>query len=427
LSKYPVGFRGCFSCGGEGHRNNRDCPKRLAGEFNKEEFFLELWAHKPHTKRPAFGTTDNAPRTNAYAPGQSYRTSTNENTSHTNTNTNMNNEIQNGSRRVDTSRYGHANTNNDNQNDFRNYESRYGQVNTNTNQDNTTTIAQVKKEENTFSRYGPRNVNNDPAWMHSSNSSSRTDDRPKKPRLFVYAAKVFAAHTHQRVRHMPLDLDNGLPSIEMRFGLDSASETCFACHVDSCAAMNTGNKLVHEWIMTTFPEIVCSYEQFDDENPFEPLRLACAVTIEDITATYGQLSGVVTYHTQYKDKHGVAIKLAFGLGAEVAVNAITGLPTLRKWQASIDIGKDMFVSTLLDLSFQLVYKGADSGLPSTVKFESIDFVRPQPVTAVGRAFVVQTDDCNTAITDLSRFENAREEKEDDMSKGYLQRQIEGTK
>ena len=194
MSKYPVGFHGCFSCGGDGHRNNRECPKRLAGDFNKEEFFLELWAHKPHTKRPAYGTiTDNVPRTNQYGPGQSYRTSTNENTSHTNTNTNMHNEIQNGSRRVDTSCYGQANTNNDNRNGSRNHESRHGQVNTNTNHDNTTTIVQVKTEENPDSRC---NVNNDPAWMQSSNSSSKQDDRSKKPRLFVYAAKVFSAHTH---------------------------------------------------------------------------------------------------------------------------------------------------------------------------------------------------------------------------------------
>lgn len=341
-----------------------------------------------------------------------------------NTNMNMNNEIQSGSRRVDTSRYGQANTNNDNHNSTRNHESRHGQVNTNTNHDNKTSMITVKKEEGNDGRYGPRNVNNDPAWMQSSNSSLRKDDQSKKPRLFVYAAKVFAAHTHQRLRHMPLDLDNGLPSIEVRFGLDSTTETCFACRVDSCAAMNTGNKLVHEWIMTTFPEIVCSYEQFDDENPFEPLRLVCAVSIEDITATYGQLTGVVTYHTQYKDKHGVAIKLAFGLGAEAAVNAIIGNPTLRKWQASIDIGRDEFVTALLELSFPLVYKGADSGLPSTVKFDNGDFVRPRPVTAVGRAIVVQTDDCNTAITDSSRLEYEHNEKEDDMSKGYLQRQIE---
>jgi len=86
---------------------------------------------------------------------------------------------------------------------------------------------------------------------------------------------------------MPLDLDNGLPAIELRFVSNESSGTCFLCHVDSCSAMNTGNLLVHEWIMTTYPKIVCSYEQFDDENPLEPLQLACAVSIEDITATYG--------------------------------------------------------------------------------------------------------------------------------------------
>ena len=148
----------------------------------------------------------------------------------------------------------------------------------------------------------------------------------------------------------------------------------------------------------------------------------------EVTATYGQLTGVVTYHTQYKDTKGDSIKLSFGLGAEVAVNAIIGLPTLRKWQTSIDIGKDMFVSTLLNLSFPLLYMGADSGLPSTIQFASKDFVRPRPVSAAGRAFVVQTDDSNTAITDSSRFEGGIPlNNEDDTSKGYLQRQIEESK
>ena len=436
LSKYPLGFRGCYACGGEGHRNNRDCPKKLSGTFNKEEFFLELWAHKPHTKRPSWG--QNAERGQSqYAPAQSYRTSTNENT---NTNTrnhngsrnddsrhghaNQNNEIQHGSRTID-SRDGHANTNQNNeiQNGSRNVDSRYGPANQNT------TVKSEGNQQKPENHYGPRNVNNDPAWMQSNNgngasSSSRQDDQSKKPRLFVYAARVFAAHTHHRLRHMPLDLDNGLPAIEIRFGLTSTTETCFACHVDSCAAMNTGNLLLHEWIMTTYPEIVCSYEQFDDENPFEPLRLACAVSIEDVTATYGQLTSIVTYHTQYKNKDGDAIKLSFGLGAEVAVNAIIGLPTLRKWGASIDIGKDTFITTLLDLSFPLLYKGADSGLPSTVKFDGKDFVRPRPVTAAGRAFVIQTDDSNEGITDSSRFEEVEAIVDDDTSKGYMQRQIE---
>ena len=258
------------------------------------------------------------------------------------------------------------------------------------------------------------------------NESPRTDEKSKKPRVFVYAAKVFAAsvRTHQRLRHMPLDLDNGLPAIELRFGSNANNETCFLCHVDSCAAMNTGNETVHKWIMTTYPEIVCSFEQFDDENPFEPLSLACAVSIEEITASYGRLTSVVTYHTQYNDKNGVNMKLAFGLGAEVAVNAIIGLPTLRKWKSSIDIGNNMFISALLGLSFPLFYEGADSGLPKNIDFKSEDFVRPRPITRIGKAFVLQTEDISAAITDASRFEKPIVQCTEDTSKGYLQRQVE---
>jgi len=96
---------------------------------------------------------------------------------------------------------------------------------------------------------------------------------------------------------MPLDLDNGLPAIEFRFGSRIDDEICFLCHIDTCAAMNTGNLLVHQWIITKHPYIVSSYEQFDDENQFDPLSLSCAVTMDEISATYGKLTAVVTYHT----------------------------------------------------------------------------------------------------------------------------------
>ena len=76
--------------------------------------------------------------------------------------------------------------------------------------------------------------------INAANTSPRKEDKSKKPRVFVYTTKIYAAHTNHRLHHMPLDLNNGLPEIEMRFGLDNTTETCFACHVDSCSAMNTG-------------------------------------------------------------------------------------------------------------------------------------------------------------------------------------------
>ena len=53
LSKYPIGFRGCFKCDSIGHNMKEDCPmgtikdRRLLGIF-----FEEFRIHKPnHEKR----------------------------------------------------------------------------------------------------------------------------------------------------------------------------------------------------------------------------------------------------------------------------------------------------------------------------------------------------------------------------------------
>ena len=68
---------------------------------------------------------------------------------------------------------------------------------------------------------------------------------------------------------MPSDLDNGLPTINMRSGTLDTNETKFCAHVNSCAGINVVNVILHQWIITTNPYIVESYIQFDDENPFD--------------------------------------------------------------------------------------------------------------------------------------------------------------
>ena len=52
---------------------------------------------------------------------------------------------------------------------------------------------------------------------------------------------------------MPLDVDNGLPGIELWFGSSPANEISFICHVDKCVAMNTGKFTVHKWLMKKYP------------------------------------------------------------------------------------------------------------------------------------------------------------------------------
>ena len=67
LSRFPLGFRGCFLCGGEDHNNTRYCPKKES--IDKKEFFKELWIHKPRTKRPSmYASPSGTPTRNVSLP-----------------------------------------------------------------------------------------------------------------------------------------------------------------------------------------------------------------------------------------------------------------------------------------------------------------------------------------------------------------------
>jgi len=51
LSRFPLGFKGCYNCGETTHFRTQDCPTANSASFDKMKFFSEMWAHKPHTKR----------------------------------------------------------------------------------------------------------------------------------------------------------------------------------------------------------------------------------------------------------------------------------------------------------------------------------------------------------------------------------------
>ena len=81
--------------------------------------------------------------------------------------------------------------------------------------------------------------------------------------------------------------------------------------------------------MTAHPHLVAEYIQYDDTTPFQPIQLACAVRdLEKVESMHGKLTEIVRYWLRYQvnDKYTI---LSFGLGADVAVNSIVGLPTLR--------------------------------------------------------------------------------------------------
>ena len=139
------------------------------------------------------------------------------------------------------------------------------------------------------------------------------DEARKKGCLMVYSADIFISDTATNTPPMPLDVDNGLPGIELWFGTSPANEISFICHMDTCAAMNTGNLTVHQWLMTKYPHLVAEYIQYDDSSPFEPLKLHCAVEdLVSIESLHGKLTAIVRYWIQYT-KNGKQEILSFGL------------------------------------------------------------------------------------------------------------------
>ena len=88
--------------------------------------------------------------------------------------------------------------------------------------------------------------------------------------------------------------------------------------------MNVVNIRIHQWVITTYTEIVSIYIQYKQENPFESISLDC--TVEDykkMKETYGKLTSLTVYNTNYFHPNSTKkVHIEFGLNKKVADNTI---------------------------------------------------------------------------------------------------------
>lgn len=210
-------------------------------------------------------------------------------------------------------------------------------------------------------------------------------------------------HSQAEAPAMPLSIDNNLPGCQFRFGKNAETEISFLCHIDTCAAMSTGSLRLHQWIMTKYPAIVAEYIQYNDQQPFEPIKLA--VALKDLAGCEimkNRLTAIVRYWTPYKDSDGKHQVVSFGLGESISVNSIIGLPQLLQWKASLCFDTNCLSSPFLKRQFPFIYESTKTGIPSDQKFEAEDFVRPGPITM--QIMVTNLDKDSAGITDSSRYE-----------------------
>ena len=87
---------------------------------------------------------------------------------------------------------------------------------------------------------------------------------------------------------------------------------------------------------------------------------------------HGKLTAIVRYWLQY-EHGGKKVLLSFGLGANVAVNYIVGIPRLKSWKCIFDFETHKLVAGGINTKFPLHYEATKHGLPNGIAFTLFDF------------------------------------------------------
>ena len=98
---------------------------------------------------------------------------------------------------------------------------------------------------------------------------------------------------------------------------------------------------------------------------------------------------MVTYKTRHRDENGAPVTLSFGLGKAIKINAIIGLPTIKKWKMILDLDSNKATSKYLNIYFDLCYEHAAQGMSKGIPFDSTQFIHPQRANAIGLTLLTQ--------------------------------------
>ena len=196
--------------------------------------------------------------------------------------------------------------------------------------------------------------------MNSSPSSGRKYQRTgdRYANELVIFTKVHNIN-ESGLRRMPIDSNNELPHIKFPLG-DTNGFASITVLYDTGAALNTGSLMYHQNIMEKHPHLVASYDKFDGDNPFDPIKLCDAIS--DPSAydedTHGSLLAVFTYKTPFVNTiTNKAISISFALGNDISVDTVIGIPTIDEYEIEMRFQPEQYLtSRILERSFSIVYR-----------------------------------------------------------------------
>jgi hypothetical protein len=225
--------------------------------------------------------------------------------------------------------------------------------------------------------------------MANYKATSPPSGPPSNANIFVVQVESIQAqvfNTEPPKRALPIAISKDLPHVVFLLGNDVNDSNCIGIRVglDTLAALNTGNAFFFLSIIKKFPSIV---HKIHGPEGYDPITLSGVVATSafPITTT---LPMVLELHLPYKSKiDGESSLIQFAVGANVAVNAIVGKPTLRKIKGIIDLGEGVFEAKIWDTApFPIDFRHTGNHVPL------ID--RDAPVTLSDAHVDVVKEACN---------------------------------
>jgi hypothetical protein len=173
-------------------------------------------------------------------------------------------------------------------------------------------------------------------------------------------------------------------SIHIHNGLPHAPKLSII--FDSGTALSSGYLPYHLGIMYKNPDLVASFECFDDANPFKTIKLGGVICHPDnySASLHGQFTTIIHYKIPYIDMDGNPIYIYFGLSNDIIVNTILGMPII------IDLGmvpnfctqsvicKD--TNTTFNISFPETSCGFSTSNTETSTFSTLPITDMYPIT-----------------------------------------------
>jgi len=215
-----------------------------------------------------------------------------------------------------------------------------------------------------------RDIDNRPAWQTQgarpgspAHKAAKTGDSQILCHLSIPCNQI---SLDPATRLLPAPIDNGLPHIRMPLTCASVkSEASLSCLYDTGSAMTVGWTPHHLWTFMNHPHLVHSFEMFNDENPFSPLKLYGAIANPDTfnTQEHGALTAVIRYYVHPQSPTASPHLLTVALGNDVQVNTILGWPAAQSFGLDLLVSQDLFDSTTLKTRFKVYRQPTNRKLP----------------------------------------------------------------